>query len=266
MTLRRKIYRTVVIPWLLFFTPTATKATECSVQSRIIEDLILRGDFERATDRLVEIEFYCEVLEVRLAAAALQARLYESADKNITSIRLLQRFLDREKQIPFSLREGILLEQSRLYLLENNLLAATANWPKTYPNLLKKVSRQYDLIHEENSAPLYYAIASAVPGLGQILQKEYSSAFTSVLMIAIPAYYGHLAKMNNEHALASTMSFLAGFFYLGNIASSYRVASISQRRLNRDKWTKDLQGTLVPLFIQRTKSLGLSLQVEIALK
>lgn len=249
--------------------PPVAKAAGCSGASkRLTEDLILRGDYERATDHLLLAEFNCPQPGQRLAAAALQARLFELSQKRPTAIRLLERFKQREPLLPKALAGAIDKEQARLFLLDEQLLAAKAKLVALSDPALSyaDLAARYTEIQEQSSSAPWYALASAlVPGSGQVLQGEPMNAVSALFMIAIPSYFAVEAKRNDEHAFAAGMTTLASFFYLGNIASSYRTAKRKERGHKRRAWHERVSGSFVPLFLGREGELGFSSAVSLKL-
>lgn len=253
----------------LCFTPPAAKAGGCSnATKRLTEDLILRGDYERATDHLLLAEFNCPQPSQRLAAAALQARLFELSQKRPTAIRLLERFRQREPLLPKALSGAIDKEQARLFLLDEQLQAAKAKLAALSDPQLSyaDLAASFAEIQQQSSNAPWYALASAlVPGSGQVLQGEPMNAVSALFMIAIPTYFAIEGKRNDEHAFAASMTTLASFFYLGNIASSYRTAKRKEHNHKRRAWQERVSGSFVPLFLGREGELGFSSGVRLKL-
>lgn len=230
------------------------------------EDLILRGDYERATDQLIQAEFYCPTINQRLAAAAIQARLYELSSKPKAAIRLLERFQERERSLGAHERRGVGIEQARLFLLDKQIPAGITRLRETQSSVLQPLEQARKELDAQRSSAVWYGLASAiVPGSGQVLQGEPMNAVSALFMMAIPTYFAIEAKRNDEHAFAASMTTLAGFFYLGNIASSYRTASLKHRNRKKAAWHDQVNSRITPLFKGRSSALGLSVATEIKL-
>lgn len=208
----------------------------------MIEDLILRGDFERATDRLMELEFGCPDQPLRFAAAMVQARLFELSDKRTTSVRLLERFKLREPNQQTDVRTSLEHEQIRLYLFDRQFQSAS-NLSKgsDFEAQVEMDSRIFIDLESKLPSPILYGGASLIPGLGQVLLGEPLSAVSSLLMIAIPTAFALVAAKNNEVAFEIASWTLSGFFYLGNISSAYRKASIKNSNVLNQRWEEHLE-------------------------
>lgn len=256
-------YRTMVLVQLLLSIPNVVKASECCSSLPMVEDLILRGDYERAIDHLVELEFNSREPQIRSAAAILSARLYDRSGKQDTALRLLERLLSRDSATMTPETETLIRrEQARLMLVREEILPAQRL--ATAARLSLGEIRQKEVLYDPplSSSPLVSGIASAVvPGLGQTLQGRPQDTLTAWMMIGLPLIFAVQARESGEHLFANAMGIVSGFFYLGNVASSYQIAkrAVDQERTRR--WLQQVDNIAPPAFAVAVQSLGLSIQV-----
>ncbi|MEZ4741795.1 MAG: hypothetical protein R3B45_05005 [Bdellovibrionota bacterium] len=225
--------------------------------------MILRGDFDRALDALILMEFNEIDIDNRAAAALVSARLYELAGKNETSVRLLERFLSRDSQgLSIEWARTIRKEQARLMLSRGEIAAAQVLAVEA-EHSISDVPKRADLYKPPlNKDPIVNGVASVLlPGLGQTLQGRPQDALAAWLMIGIPLAFNVQARKKGEHTFANAMGILASFFYLGNIASAYRIAEKEVNQMRSKKWSLIVNEIIPTSAGKAGKSIGLSLSV-----
>ena len=256
---------------VLFLSSTQIAARPNQQTLSLVEELILRGDYDRAISWLLTIEISSPHLEDRLDAVLLGARLYELVGKSKTSVRLLERFKERNSLKAGTSYDRIVEQQFRLLLEAEELeiarrLAADNHHLSDYRHVF--VARE-DREKQPYSGPNPWVAAtfsSVLPGSGQIYQGRYRDALSSIFMIAIPSYFAVKAKKNDEHAFAAGAGTLAGFFYLGNVASAYRTAIMRHENDEKTWWLGHINAIIVPDFTDSVKRLGFGVGVSSALR
>lgn len=228
----------------------------------MITDLILRGDYERSVDQLLELEFLCADSIIRFASVLLQARLYELSDKRNTSIRVLERFALRNGQSAGSMNRVLVAEQVRLFVAEGHFDPALklVEGTKEHPSILQ-LSREYLALQAQGAPPSAYAAASLVPGLGQVMMGEYLSAVSSVLMIAIPTVFALQARASGERAFELASWTISGFFYLGNVSSAYQLASLKRKNQVTEIWKEKVASAFERAPVSELMRAGMSSEV-----
>lgn len=265
---RGLVFLITVLLLCLIITTTAVKAKLLPPSRLLIEDLILRGDYERALDHLIVTEFKAEQWEDRFDAAMISARLYELADKRETAVKLLERFVEREQAAlhPAALQQ-VRHEQARLFLLDQKLEPA-----KYVLSTIGQVSALTALPANPSYQPSFFekpkvlaTLSAILPGSGQIVQGRPLDALSSWVMIGLPLGLAVFAKERGEHAFSAASASIAVFFYLGGIAASYRLADNSLSQKSKRRWTEAVHASFQTLYHEAAQRLGFSLAVGIAL-
>lgn len=253
---------------LLIFslTSNALKAEISIGREKIIEALIHRGDYDRALDHLINLEFSAELPKERLAAALISSQIYQKSGKYLNAIRLLSGFKEREMQhLDSGQNDQVNLEIARCFLLNHDLAAA-----KYHLGLVSTNSKALEINITEDSlgssifeSPYFSAAMSAlIPGSGQIIAGRPLDAATNIFMIAIPSIIGFEASKNSETVFASVSYFIAAFFYLGNISGAYKLQKTKLENSRNKAWLSNVRSIVAPQVVGAGKALGISVGIE----
>ncbi len=251
---------------ILSLTSNVLKAEISIGREKIIEALIHRGDYDRALDHLINLEFSAKLPQQRLAAALISSQIYQKSGKYRNAIRLLSGFKERETEhLDSSQNDQVNLEIARCFLLNHDLAAA-----KYHLGLVSTKSKDLDLNIKHDSldnpifeSPYFSAAMSAlIPGSGQIIAGRPLDAATNIFMIAIPSFIGLEASKNNEAVFASVSYFIAAFFYLGNISSAYKLQKTKLENSRKKAWLSNVRSIIAPQVVGAGKTLGISVGIE----